>query len=115
MTQELAINGGKPVRDKLLPYGHQWIDEEDIKVVIEVLRSDWITQGSKVAEFEKEFASYVDARYAVAVSSGTAALHAACFAAQIEKGDEVITTPITFVASANCVLYQGGERQYLLI
>jgi UDP-4-amino-4,6-dideoxy-N-acetyl-beta-L-altrosamine transaminase len=108
MTQELAINGGKPVRDKLLPYGHQWIDEEDIKAVIDVLRSDWITQGPKVAEFEKEFARYVGARYAVAVNSGTAALHAACFAAQIEKGDEVITTPITFAASANCVLYQGG-------
>jgi len=108
MTQELAINGGEPVRDKLLPYGHQWIDEEDIKAVIEVLRSDWITQGPKVAEFEKEFAKYVGARYAVAVNSGTAALHAACFAAQIEKGDEVITTPITFAASANCVLYQGG-------
>jgi len=108
VAQELAINGGKPVRDKLLPYGHQWIDEEDIKAVIEVLRSDWITQGPKVAEFEKEFAKYVGARYAVAVNSGTAALHAACFAAQIEKGDEVITTPITFAASANCVLYQGG-------
>ena len=108
MTQELAINGGKPVRDKLLPYGHQWIDEEDIKAVSEVLHSDWITQGSKVAEFEKKFASYVGARYAVAVSSGTAALHTACFAAQIEKGDEAITTPITFAASANCVLYQGG-------
>lgn len=108
MTQELAINRGKPVRDKLLPYGHQWIDEEDIKVVSEVLRSDWITQGPKVAEFEKEFAKYVGAHYAVAVNSGTAALHTACFAAQIEKGDEVITTPITFAASANCVLYQGG-------
>ena len=108
MTQELAINEGKPVRDKLLPYGHQWIDEEDIKVVIEVLRFDWITQGPKVTEFEKKFASYVGAHYAVAVNSGTAALHAACFAAQVEKGDEVITTPITFAASANCVLYQGG-------
>lgn len=108
MTQELAIDGGKPIRDKLLPYGHQWIDEEDIKAVSEVLHSDWITQGSKVVEFEKKFASYVNARYAVAVSSGTAALHTACFAAQIEKGDEAITTPITFAASANCVLYQGG-------
>jgi len=108
MPQELAINGGKPIRDKLLPYGHQWIDEEDIKAVIEVLRSDWITQGPKVAEFEKEFAKYVGAHYAVAVNSGTAALHAACFAVQIEKGDEAITTPITFAASANCVLYQGG-------
>jgi len=108
MPQELAINGGKPIRGKMLPYGHQWIDEEDIKVVSEILHSDWITQGPKVTEFEKKFASYVGARYAVAVNSGTAALHAACFAAQIEKGDEVITTPITFVASANCVLYQGG-------
>jgi len=69
MTQELAINGGKPIRDKLLPYGHQWIDEEDIKAVSEVMHSDWITQGPKVSEFEKEFASFVGARYAVAVSS----------------------------------------------
>ncbi len=108
MIQKLAINGGEPVRDKLLPYGHQWIDEDDITAVSEILHSDWITQGPKVAEFEKEFAKYVGARYAVAVNSGTAALHDACFAAQIEKGDEAITTPITFVASANCVIYQGG-------
>jgi UDP-4-amino-4,6-dideoxy-N-acetyl-beta-L-altrosamine transaminase len=108
MTQKLAINGGKPVRDKLLPYGHQWIDEEDIKAVSEVLRTDWITQGPKVTEFEEEFARYVGAKYAVAVNSGTAALHATCFAAQIEKGNEAITTPITFAASANCVLYQEG-------
>lgn len=92
----------------MIPYGHQWIDEEDIKAVTEVLRSYWITQGPKVAEFEGEFAKYVDTKYAIAVSSGTAALHSACFAASITKGDEVITTPITFVASANCVLYQGG-------
>ena len=108
MTLELAINGGKPVRDKILPYGHQWIDEEDIEAVSEVLHSDWITQGPKVTEFEKEFAKYVDTKYAVAVNSGTAALHDACFAAQIEKWDEAITSPITFAASANCVLYQGG-------
>jgi len=92
----------------MIPYGRQWIDEEDIKAVTEVLRSDWITQGPKVAEFEENFARYVRAKYAVAVSSGTAALHSACFAAGITKGDEVITTPITFVASANCVIYQGG-------
>lgn len=115
MTQELAINGGKPVRDKLLPHRHQWIEEEDIAAVSEVLHSDWITQGSKVAEFEKEFAKYVGARYAVAVNSGTAALHAACFAAQIEKGDEAIATPITFAASANCLCFIRGELQYLLI
>ena len=108
MYQELAINGGKPVRDELLPYGHQCIDEEDIKAVIEVLRSDWITQGPKVVEFEKIFATYVGARYAIAVNSGTAALHTACFAAGISKGDKAITTPITFAASANCVIYQGG-------
>ena len=108
MVKELAINGGKPMRDKMLPYGHQWIDQDDIKAVSEVLQSDWITQGPKVEEFEKNFATYVGARYAIAVNSGTAALHTACFAAGISKGDRVITTPITFVASANCVIYQGG-------
>ncbi len=113
MIQELAINGGEPVRDKLLPYGHQWIDEDDIAAVSKILHSDWITQGPKVAEFEEEFAKYVCAKYAVAVNSGTAALHTACFAAQIEKGDEVITTPITFVASANCILYQRGTPVFV--
>jgi len=108
MTEELAINGGKPVRDEMLPYGHQLIDQDDINAVSEVLQSDWITQGPKVEEFEKNFARYVGAHYAIAVNSGTAALHAACFAANIEKGDEAITSPITFAASANCVLYQGG-------
>jgi len=108
MVKELAINGGKPIRDKMLPYGHQWIDQDDIKAVSEGLQSDWITQGPKVEEFEKNFATYIGARYAVAVNSGTAALHAACFAAGISKGDKVITTPITFAASANCVIYQGG-------
>ncbi|MCJ7790469.1 MAG: UDP-4-amino-4,6-dideoxy-N-acetyl-beta-L-altrosamine transaminase, partial [Candidatus Atribacteria bacterium] len=83
-------------------------DQDDIKAVSEVLQSDWITQGPKVEEFEKNFATYIGARYAVAVNSGTAALHTACFAAGISKGDKVITTPITFVASANCVIYQGG-------
>ena len=92
----------------MIPYGHQWIDEDDIKAVTDGLKSDWITQGRKVNEFEYEFANHVGAKYAVAVNSGTAALHAACFAAGISKGDEVITTPISFVASANCVIYQGG-------
>ena len=113
MFQELAINGGKPVREKLLPYGHQWIDDEDIEAVSEILHSDWITQGPKVDEFENEFAKYVGVRYAVAVNSGTAALHDACFAAQIEKGDEAITSPITFVASVNCVLYLGGTPVFV--
>ncbi len=104
----LAINGGKPIRNSFLPYGHQYIDEEDIKAVEEVLKSDWITQGPKVIEFEERIAETVNAKYAVAFNSGTSALHAACFAAGINKGDEVITSPITFVASANCILYMGG-------
>jgi UDP-4-amino-4,6-dideoxy-N-acetyl-beta-L-altrosamine transaminase len=92
-----------------LPYGRQWIDEEDIKAVVEVLRSDWITQGPKIAEFEEKFANYCGSKYAVAVSSGTAALHIACLAAGIKSGDEVITSPITFVASSNCILYCGAK------
>ena len=109
MGSKLAIFGGKPVRDKYLPYGHQWIDDEDIASAVRVLKSDWITQGSKIKEFEEAIGKYVGAKYAVALSSGTAALHSACFAAGISKGDEVITTPITFVASSNCILYMGGK------
>jgi perosamine synthetase len=107
--EQLAIKGGKPIRNSILPYGHQWIDEEDIASVIEVLKSDWITQGPKVDEFEREVAQYCGAKYAVAVSSGTAALHAACSVAGISKGDEAITTPITFAATANAVVYCGGK------
>ena len=91
-----------------IPYGRQSIDEEDIQAVVDVLKSDYLTTGPKVSEFEKTVADYVGARYAVAVSNGTAALHIACLAAGIGEGDEVITTPITFAASANCVLYCGG-------
>ena len=94
---------------KTIPYGHQWINEDDIKEVVKVLKSDWITQGSKVKEFENALCKYTGAKYAVAVSSGTAALHIACLAAGIKPGDEVITSPITFVASANCILYCGGS------
>lgn len=93
---------------EFIPYGKQWLDEEDIRAVIDVLKSDWLTQGPVVNIFEKALAEYCGAKYAVAVSSGTAALHIACLAAGIEVGDEVITSPITFVASANCVLYCGG-------
>lgn len=92
-----------------IPYGRQTIEEDDIQAVMEVLRSDYLTTGPKVAEFEKTVADYVGAKYAVAVSNGTAALHIACLAAGIKEGDEVITTPITFAASANCVLYCGGK------
>src|SRR3982751_2077577 len=94
----LALNGGTPVRKTLLPYGRQSIDEEDIQAVVDVLRSDWLTTGPKVGEFEEAFAARVGARYAVAFSSGTAALHGATFAAGIAAGDEVITTPLTFAA-----------------
>ncbi|WP_017726249.1 UDP-4-amino-4,6-dideoxy-N-acetyl-beta-L-altrosamine transaminase [Halalkalibacterium ligniniphilum] len=97
------------VRQTYLPYGKQWIDDDDIQAVIDVLKSDYLTTGPAVERFEKAFSQYVDAKYAVAFSNGTAALHGACFVAGIEPGDEVITTPMTFVASANCVLYQGGK------
>lgn len=93
----------------MIPYGRQMIEEDDIQAVVEVLKSDYLTTGPKIAEFEKSVAEYVGANYAVAVSNGTAALHAACFAAGIREGDEVITTPLTFAASANCVLYCGGK------
>jgi len=106
---ELAIEGGAPVRSKPLPYGHQWIDDEDINAVVEVLRTDWITQGPKIEEFERKVAEYCGAKYAVAVSSGTAALHAACAVVGISEGDEAITTPITFIATANAITYCGGK------
>jgi UDP-4-amino-4,6-dideoxy-N-acetyl-beta-L-altrosamine transaminase len=96
------------MNDKFIPYGSQWLDEDDIDSVVDVLKSDYLTTGPKVEEFEEKFAHYVGADYAVAIANGTAALHAACFAAGIGEGDEVITTPMTFAASANCILYQGG-------
>lgn len=92
-----------------IPYGRQYIDEEDIQGVIDVLKSDYLTTGPAVKIFEKVVADYVGAKYAVAIANGTAALHAACYAAGIGEGDEVITTPITFVATANCILYCGGK------
>lgn len=104
----LAIHGGVPVRETMLPYGRQWIDDGDVEAVAEVLRSDLLTTGPKVAEFEEAFAAFVGSREAVAVSSGTAALHAAVYAGRIGPGDEVITSPMTFAATANCVVFQGG-------
>ena len=106
--EPLAIHGGAPVRDKLLPYGRQCLDDDDIQAVVEVLKSDWLTTGPKVGEFEEAFAAWVRAKSAVSFSSGTAALHGAAFAAGLEPGDEAITTPLTFCATANCVLYQGA-------
>jgi len=90
---------------KYIPYGYHWIDTKDIRAVVKALKADFITQGQTVAEFERRLAAYCGAKYSVAVSSGTAGLHLACLASGIKKGEEVITSPITFVASANCVLY----------
>jgi len=97
-----------PSATRAIPYGRQWIDEEDIQAVVEVLRSDWLTTGPKVSEFEQAFACLVGTKEAVAVSSGTAALHAAMYAIGIGPGDEVILPPMTFVATANAVVFQGG-------
>jgi perosamine synthetase len=104
----LAIHGGTPVRQTLLPYGRQSLDEGDIQAVVEVLKSDWLTTGPKVGEFEERFAAWVGTQHAVSFSSGTAGLHAAAFAAGLKSGDEAVTTPLTFCATANCVLYQGA-------
>lgn len=105
---DLAINGGEPVREERLPYGQQWIDQDDIQSVVHVLQSDWLTTGPKVEVFEKAFSDFVGSREAVAVSNGTAALHAAVYAAGVEEGDEVIVPPMTFAATANSVVYQGA-------
>ena len=110
--ETLAIHGGTPVRGKLLPYGRQSLDDADIQAVVEVLKSDWLTTGPKIGEFEERFAAWIGARHAVSFSSGTAALHGAAFAAGLGSGDEAITTPMTFCATANCVLYQGATPAF---
>lgn len=107
--EKLAIHGGTPVRDNKLFYGHQYIDEADIQAVTDVLRSDYLTCGPKITELEEVLCRITGAKYAVAVSNDTAALHIACQIAGVGEGDEVITTPITFAASANCALYCGGR------
>jgi dTDP-4-amino-4,6-dideoxygalactose transaminase len=94
---------------KKIPYGRQNISDEDIQAVVKVLKSDFLTQGPNIKLFEEAFAEYVGAKYAVAVSNGTAALHLNTLALNLKPGDKVITTPITFVASANCIRYCGGE------
>ena len=106
--EELAINGGKPVRSTTIGYGRQYIDEADIAAVVETLQSPALTCGPKITELEKKLCEVTGAKYAVVVSNGTAALHIAAMAAGIGPGDEVIVSPITFAASANCVLYCGG-------
>ncbi|MGZ5243962.1 MAG: UDP-4-amino-4,6-dideoxy-N-acetyl-beta-L-altrosamine transaminase [Bacteroidia bacterium] len=94
---------------KAIPYGRQHITEEDIQAVVETLKSDYLTQGPKIQEFEEKFAAYVSAKYAVAVANGTAALHLCAMALEVNENTNVITTPITFAASANCVRYCGGN------
>ena len=106
--EKLAIKGGYPVRSGKIYYGRQWIDDDDVQAVAGVLRGDFITCGPKVEEMERSLEAYTGAKYAVAVCNGTAALHCACIAAGIGPGDEVITTPLTFAASANCALYCGA-------
>lgn len=106
---DLAIFGGKPVFEKQIGYGHQYIDDEDINAVVDVLKSDYLTCGPKIEEAEEKLCEITGAKHAVLVSNGTAALHATMYAAGIKKDDEVITTPITFAASANCALYCGGK------
>lgn len=106
--EELAINGGIPVFDKKIGYGHQYIDNVDIQAVVDVMKSDYLTCGPKIEEAEKKLCEITGAKHAVLIANGTAALHAMIFAAGIHPGDEVITTPITFAASSNCVLYCGG-------
>jgi perosamine synthetase len=108
VDQRLAIHGGAPVRRTLLPYGRHEIDDNDVLAVTEALRSGWITTGPRVTAFENAVAELAGARHAVAFSSGTAALHGAAFAAGLGPGDEAVTTPLTFCATANSVLYQGA-------
>ncbi len=107
--EKLALFGGKPELGKKISYGRQYIDEADIQAVAEVLKGDFLTCGPKVGETESRLCGLTGARHAVLLSNGTAALHAACIAAGIGEGDEVITTPITFAASANCALYCGAK------
>lgn len=108
MSALLAIDGGTPVRKTLLPYSRQSVSEEDIAAVAEILRSDWLTTGPMVQGFEQAFTDFVSSREAVAVSSGTAALHAAMCALGIGPGDEVVVPTMTFAATANAVVFQGG-------
>lgn len=106
--EQLAIFGGTPVRETPIYYGRQFIDDDDVAAVVQTLKSDLITCGPRVEELERKLCEVTEAKYAVVVSNGTAALHLAAMAAGIGEGDEVIVSSITFAASANCVLYCGG-------
>lgn len=108
MAERLALDGGRPVRATMLPYGRQTIDQQDVDAVAAVLRGDWLTTGPHVVEFERRVAEAVGAPHAVAVSSGTAALHAALEAVGVGPGDEVIVPALTFVATANAAVFLGA-------
>ena len=112
-AEKLALYGGLPVRGNLLPYGRQNLVDEDISSVENVLRSDWLTTGPRVGELEKNLAELAETEFAVAVSSGTAALHSAMFALGIGPGDQVIVPAITFTATANAIIYQGGTPVFV--
>ena len=107
--EKLALLGGPPVRPARLPYAHQTIEPDDIAAVTDALAGDWITQGPTVARFERALAERAGVKHAVAVANGTAALHAACWAAGLRPGDDAITTALTFAATANAVVYQGAR------
>jgi len=109
MKGKLAIDGGKPVCENYIAYGRQSIDQNDKNAVLKVLESDFLTTGPEISRFEQALADYVGAKYAVAYANGTAALHGACFAADVKAQDEVITSPLSFAASANCALYLGAR------
>ncbi|MDD3896384.1 MAG: UDP-4-amino-4,6-dideoxy-N-acetyl-beta-L-altrosamine transaminase [Candidatus Peribacteraceae bacterium] len=113
MQEKLAIDGGTPVREKLLPYSRQTVSDDDIRAMEEVLRSDWLTTGPTVGKFEEVFASFTGAKEAIAVSNGTAALHAAMFALGVRKGDEVIVPTMTFASTANAIVFQGGTPVFV--
>ncbi|MFA6039783.1 MAG: UDP-4-amino-4,6-dideoxy-N-acetyl-beta-L-altrosamine transaminase [Candidatus Peribacteraceae bacterium] len=113
MPAPLAVHGGTPVRPTLLPYGRQCVDGDDVAAVDAILRSDWLTTGPKVEEFEKAFAAFTGTQHAVAVSNGTAALHTAVQALGIGEGDEVIVPTMTFAATVNAVLFQGGTPVFV--
>lgn len=110
---ERNLKKNREMNQKTIPYGHQWIDDEDIEEVVKVLRSEWITQGPKIEEFEKAIANYCKTQYAVAVCSGTAGLQAAYRAAGIKSGDEVITTPLTFAATSNAIVFSGAKPVFV--
>ena len=113
MSPELALRGGSPIRSTLLPYGRQKIDQEEVDSVIRVLRSEWLTSGPMTEEFEQAFADFVGIEFAVAVSSGTAALHTAVHALDICAEEEVIVPAMTFAATANCVVFEDAKPVFV--